>query len=707
MLIDRAEIERALPGYDIGGQIGRGGFGLVFTARHRRLGVTRAVKAIVAPEVDDAELSRRFLSEAQLMTELDHPHLVRVFEYAEHGSVRLLVMEYLAGGTLGQRLHQPVTPERVCAWALAIADGLQAAHERGVAHRDIKPDNVLFTAGGAPKLSDFGIAKLFEGTAASTSGLLGTPIYMAPEQFLGAPVGPAADLYSLGATLYRALADRTPVGTDLSLAAVVRQVIEREPAPLDDVPSRVAAVVMRALAKKPSDRPASAQEFAVELARAARDSFGRGWITTTGVPLRVDPRVLLDEPAPPAPTPQPDVPTRISGGLSPAFAPAALAAAPVALAAPPAAPAPAALSVPPARPRTGRRTAWLVAAAGLAVVALVLTAGYVGSRLGSPSADVRAGATAPVSSAPAPRPTPTTATLVKTLSGHTDDIYAVAFDPKRPVIASGGKDGSIRFWNTRTGDPIGPARPSQHGNVDGLAYTADGRTLVTSQSDGTILLWDPQIGQRRGDALTGHDGAVNAVAVNRAGTLIASAGNDKTVRIWDLATGKQTVPALKGHTAEVTWVAFSPDGRLVASVSSDKTVRLWNAATGAAIGGPMTGHTAEVWSVAFNPDGNRLATASDDGTVRLWDVATRAQVGSALTGHNEGVDTVAFSPDGRLLASAGEDKSLGLWNPNTGRLISFVATYHSDLIYNVAFSADSREIATAGADHTVKLWQLA
>ena len=685
MLIDRTEIELALPGYEIGGQIGRGGFGLVFTARHRRLGATRAVKVIVTEDTDGPEPLRRFLAEAQLMTELDHPHLVRVFEYAEYGTVRLLVMEYLPGGTLTQRLSRPIPAPQACAWALAIADGLQAAHEHGVAHRDVKPDNVLFTADGLVKVSDFGIAKLFEGTAASASGLLGTPLYMAPEQFLGAPVGPASDLYSLGATVYRTLAGRAPFESNLSLAAVMRHHLQEPPAPLTGAPPHVAAVVLRALAKDPADRQSSAREFASELAKAAREDFGRGWISTAGVPLRVDPSILLDEtpPATAAPDSQPEVATVLGADAQRTTRNVKR----------------------PALPRLGaprRRRPWLIAASGLAVLVLVLGAGYLGAVVARHSDDHGA---LPHASATSP-PVASDARLVRTFTGHTDTIYGALFDPAHNQLISAGKDRSLRFWDVTSGKQIGPARPSQHGEVYGLALSGNGRVLAAADDDGTVQLWDPATRKRRGDALAGSGDSVNAIASNHDGSRLATAGHDKTVRIWDTTTGKQVGPALTGHTASVSWVAFNPTGTMVASVSVDRTVRLWDVASGKQIGAPMTGHTGEIWSVAFSPDGNRLATGSEDKTVRLWDVATRKQIGSPLIGHTEPVSSVAFSPDGTLLASVGSDQALGLWNPNTGASINLVATDHKFTVYVVAFSPDSTQLVTAGSDNTVKLWKL-
>ncbi|WP_035857216.1 WD40 repeat domain-containing serine/threonine protein kinase [Cryptosporangium arvum] len=671
MLIDRTEIERVLPGYEIGGQIGRGGFGLVFTARHRRLDTIRAVKVIATAEVDELELSRRFLAEAQMMTELDHPHLVRVFEYAEDGPLHLLVMEYLAGGTLTQRLRTTVHPREACAWGLALADALQAVHDRGVAHRDIKPDNVLFTAAGAPKLADFGIAKVMEGTAMPTSGLLGTPLYMAPEQFLGAPVGPRTDVYSLAATLYRTLSGRAPFGPDLSLAAIVRHQLEMPPAPLEDTPPAIAAVVVRALAKDPADRPASAHAFAVELARAAREDFGSGWIAAAGVPLRVAPELLLDEPTPPEPVTEvvQEPPTVAVGGA-----------------------------------RRSRRRLWQLVAAGVALVALVLTAGYAGALIAD-RGEVPVTAPRPASASPTPK-VATIAKLVHTFTGHTDSVYGVVYDGAHNRLVSAGNDRSVRYWNLTTGAAAGPARPGQHESVLGLAASSDGRVLASGNGDHTVQLWDPDTGRPRGRPLTGHTDQVNSVAVTADGRRVASGGGDHTVRIWDPATRRPVGKPLVGHTKPVVWVAFSPDGTLLASAGADRTVRLWDVATGTQVGAPLLGHTDEVLTVAFSPDGKRLASGGRDTTVRLWDVETHQQIGAAINGHTTKVTTVAFSPDGSLLASAGGDVALGLWDPHTGAPISLVATDHRDTIFAMAFSPDGRQLATASADDTVKLWEL-
>ncbi|CAI7975512.1 hypothetical protein FRAHR75_190029 [Frankia sp. Hr75.2] len=206
--LDLDHVAAVLPGYDIGAELGRGGFGTVLAARHRLIGRHVAVKVFLdpSPEADPSggpgasagtgesqNLRSRFLAEARVLAGLDHPHIVRVFDYVERDGLCLLVMEQLTGGTLRARAAAGLPPRATCAIALAAAAALDVAHGRGVLHRDVKPDNLLFTADGVPRVTDFGIAKIVEATAASTTGMVGTPRYMAPEQITGAPLGPATD----------------------------------------------------------------------------------------------------------------------------------------------------------------------------------------------------------------------------------------------------------------------------------------------------------------------------------------------------------------------------------------------------------------------------------------------------------------------------------------------------------------------------------
>ncbi|TQS40342.1 serine/threonine-protein kinase [Cryptosporangium phraense] len=285
MLFDRAQLTAALPQYEVGAELGRGGFGLVIEGRHRRLGRPVAIKILT---ISGPDVERRFLAEAQVMAVFDHPHVVRVHDYAESDGLCLIVMEHLPGGTLTSRIAEGLRPETAIAIGLAIADALHAAHERGIVHRDIKPDNVLFAADGAVKVTDFGIAKLFEGSTITTGTLVGTPAYAAPEQILGQRIGPQTDVYAVGGLIYHMLAGRTPFSLELPFSAMLHHHLNMRPELPAGMPPRIAEVVGQALEKEPADRPASAKAFALALADAAAAEFGTGWSARAETPLRVD-----------------------------------------------------------------------------------------------------------------------------------------------------------------------------------------------------------------------------------------------------------------------------------------------------------------------------------------------------------------------------------------------------------------------------------
>ncbi|WP_239397010.1 serine/threonine-protein kinase, partial [Frankia sp. CiP3] len=296
MIVDRGRIVAALPGYEIGGDLGAGAFGLVVAGRHRTLNRPVAIK--VLPAGPDA-VAARFAHEAELLARIDHPHVVRVYDYVETDALRLIVMELLPGGTLTRR-RRGMTARGACAVGLAAAAALHCAHTHGVLHRDVKPDNMMFGADDLLKVTDFGIAKPFEaGAEATASAVVGTPIYMAPEQIVGGRLGPATDLYALGVVLYHLLSGVLPVDPGLPVHMVWHHRLHTPPPPPPGVAPPVAAVLLRALAREPGERQESALAFALDLARAAADAYGPRWTAGAGMPLRVDDeiRAAADHPA--------------------------------------------------------------------------------------------------------------------------------------------------------------------------------------------------------------------------------------------------------------------------------------------------------------------------------------------------------------------------------------------------------------------------
>src|SRR5262249_3538785 len=269
-----------VPGYEVLGELGRGGSGVGYQARQVSLNRVVALKMILAGPHADADSLRRFRAEAEAVARLRHPNIIQVYEHGHSAGHAYLALEYVEGGTLTrQTAGVPRPPEYAAQIVETLAAAVHYAHGRGFVHRDLKPANVLLTADGALKITDFGLAKWLHdtpgGDAAAaptrTGVLVGTPAYMAPEQAAGnRDVGPAADVYALGVLLYQLLTGRLPFQGDGALD-VLRQVQEEEPLTprrlRPGLPRDLETVCLKCLRKEPGRRYASAAELAEDLRR--------------------------------------------------------------------------------------------------------------------------------------------------------------------------------------------------------------------------------------------------------------------------------------------------------------------------------------------------------------------------------------------------------------------------------------------------------
>ncbi|GAB4584047.1 serine/threonine-protein kinase [Nocardia sp. IFM 10818] len=290
---DIGRVRAALPGYDIDGQVGRGGCGVVLAGTHRGLHRRVAIKQIPPQFADDMQVRRRFVDEARVMAALDHPHVVPVYDYIEHEDLCLLVLEYLPGGTVENRfITAGFEAMAAVAVALSCAAGLDAAHRHGVLHRDVKPSNLMFAANGTLKLTDFGIAKIVGGdeTLVTRAGeIIGTPSYIAPEQVRGQQLSPSTDVYALATMLYQLLSGTLPFPPGADALAVLFAHAYGEPVPLGEVaptvPEPIADVVMHGLASDPANRYESAESFGIALGEPAVSCWGAHWLTPIGIPV--------------------------------------------------------------------------------------------------------------------------------------------------------------------------------------------------------------------------------------------------------------------------------------------------------------------------------------------------------------------------------------------------------------------------------------
>jgi serine/threonine protein kinase len=351
--------------YEVQDFIGQGAMGLVYRAYHAQLQRTGAVKVLqgIAPDPDS---TARFRHEAQAIAQMRHPNIVNVYDFGEHDGTPYMIIEYVPGGSLANRLSQgPLEPAASLKYLRGIASGLDYAHGLGIVHRDVKPANVLLEKDDTPVLADFGLAKLLQGSSlkSMTGVTTGTPAYMAPEQVTGSKVGPAADRYALATIAYEMLTGVIPFDGE-GLMELLYAHVHREPAPPSarnhSLGPRVDAVIMRGLAKDPAARwdSCTAMIDALSAALARR-------------PEPAVARTVVMAPAPPTAPPH-AAPVAATAIATPSYVDTEASSDPIAVAYP----------SPPPIPKTKShrgRNAILIAAA-LIVLLIIGIAGYLSGR---------------------------------------------------------------------------------------------------------------------------------------------------------------------------------------------------------------------------------------------------------------------------------------------------------------------------------------
>jgi len=671
-----------IPGYEILGEIDRGGMGVVYKARQAGLNRIVALKMILGGAYAGPEQLARFMREAESVARLKHPNIIQIYEVGEHDGQPFFSLEYAEGGSLARRLAGRPQPPLQAAQTLAIlARAVHAAHQCGIIHRDLKPANVLLTADDVPKVTDFGLAKqLGEESGQTRSGvIMGTPSYMAPEQAMGkaGAVSAATDIYALGAILYELLTGRPPFSSENSFDTL-QQVLLVEPVhPIQlrpGVPRDLETICLKCLAKEPSKRYPSSHALAEDLQRfldgepirARRVSvWERAWKWARRRPAIAALSLLL-------------VFVALSG-----FA-GILAQWREALAA-----------------RAEAQTLQRKAEQQLYALSIV----YAETALSGGDAEQ---ARRSLQEAPTRLRNwewhylnRLCETSGRALAGHDQDVTCVACSPDGRFLATGGIDCSVRVWDAALGKEVklfaGHERRISH-----VAFNPSERQLASCDDGGRILLWNLD---QDGDPveLLGHRGFVASLAYLPLTGQLASAGEDQDIHIWDLASHRE-VARFRGHDNYVFGLACSPDGKLLASGGKDQTVRLWDAKTGQALR-VLQGHGERVLAVAFSADGSRLASCGKDASIRLWDPFSGQQVG-LLTAPTSFVSSVAFQPSSsRLAAVCGEPGSgeLRMWDLSTGSAVPSLRGLPRR-ISQLVFNPKGDRLATAMADGTIILF---
>jgi eukaryotic-like serine/threonine-protein kinase len=704
--------------YEITRELARGGMGVVFQARQVSLNRAVALKMILAGQLANETDVKRFYAEAEAAANLDHPGIVPIFEVGEHEAQHYFSMGFVEGRSLSQRLADGPLPARQAAELIRrVSEAIEYAHQRGVIHRDLKPANILLDRSGNPRVTDFGLAKKVQGDSGLTGSgqIMGTPSYMPPEQ-AGGPrgdVGPAADVYALGATLYALVTGRPPFQAATAMDTVL-QVISDEPVPPRrlnaSVPRDVETIALKCLEKEPAKRYASALALAEDLRRyldgepivarpiGARE---RAWKWVRRRP--------------------------VVSGLA-AFCAAAVISLIVG----------------------GIWFNWRLRSVNATLAQANTGLGQANTALGQSNRQL--GESLDETRLQRER-------AMRNLYAADMDRARRAFDAGLTSRALGLLDGyqapepglpDLRGfeWYYLRGLCSGGVRTIDVGTaISCMAASRDGRLLsgalgsITQDKPMTLRIWDAATG-RVLHTLLGHQSLIMRVVFSPDGKKLASASWDGTARIWDTATGKSI--RVFGHKGAVNGVAFHPDGRRFASCggslgmptfATGGYVNLWDSETGQE---PVKieGHKGFVQAVAFSPDGKRLATGSAEsslrdlfdrdgrplprkpappggnqggeveswGEVKIWNAATGHQEAS-IPKYGQGFGSLDFSPDGSRLAASSAGAPVTLFDPATGRKLVEVegTSNYQDGAYELAFLTDGRLVMAAKAKETVRL----
>jgi len=706
-------------------QIGEGGMGVVFMAEQTEPIQRTVALKIIKPGMDTRQVIARFEAERQAVAMMDHPNIAKVLDAGTTDSGRpYFVMELVKGVPITKYCDEKHLPLRArLELFVQVCQAVQHAHQKGIIHRDIKPNNVLvaeYDNQAVPKVIDFGVAKataqkLTERTMFTEFGqVLGTIEYMSPEQskFNQLDIDTRSDIYSLGVLLYELLAGSTPFeGKRLHAAAfdeMLRIIREEEPpkpstrlSKTDLLPSIAANrgsepkklgglvkgeldwVVMKCLEKDRNRRYESANGLAQDIERHLADEPVQACPPSTAYRFRKFAR-------------------RNKAALVIAtFVGSAIVLTLTGLAASTLITKNALHDVTLAKAdlqdtlKRERRDSYFNRIALSQRELSMNNLGRALQLLGECPKDLRGWEW---------RYLKRLCEVEPVVLRDKTELNAVAFSPDGDGVASAGGDGAVKIWNSKTGQVIQTLN-AHTGFVSSVAFRPDGKHLASTGGDHQVKVWDLTTGQKMfaGPCDVVHTtGTAYTTAFSPDGRWLA-AGSDGAVKVWDWKNN-QLLHTFAGHAKKAISVAFSPDGRWLASGSWGGSKQLWDVEAG---GEPLRSFAVSretrqvVSALAFSRDGERLAAASFGRRVDVWDTTTGGLLHTLP--HSGLVQCVAFSPDGQRLASAGEDKSVRVWDATTGREVLGLRG-HTGACGSVAFSPDGRRLASASKDGTIRIW---
>lgn len=723
--------------YELVDEIARGGMGVVYKAKQIRLNRVVALKMILAGQLASSEEIQRFFTEAEAAANLDHPNIVPIYEIGEHDGQHFFSMAYIEGDSLSDQVKEgPLDPRRAAALTRQVADAISYAHQQGVVHRDLKPANVLMDRSHQPKITDFGLAKREGGDSqlTATGQVMGTPSYMPPEQADGRidEVGPAADIYSLGALLYCLLVGRPPFQAS-SPIETLKQVLEKEPVSPrtlnSDVDVDLATICLKCLEKAPAQRYATAGELTAELDRYL-----------AGQPILARPvsranqiwRWCRRQP--------------LIAGLTAAVLLLLLS---IGIAGPMVAWRQADLRVEAVRAaevaeeaslKVSKANDELVIAMDQAETAkMAAEAAANQERLAKELLDTEKQEAIATLYATSIRLAQREwisnnisraqqilnecpqefrnwewhylyslcQTEERVLRGHAAAVDSLRFLPDNQRLVSYSQDGEVKLWSLSGGRELRGFKstqiPADFGNSNRFSVILSGRDLeildvATSEVQASIPV--PASPRKIERAILSDDGSLLLLLV-----VPPPDGTDlRELILVDVATGTQRTIAknVKNHT--LFRPACSRDGTQVAAlVDNENVIGIWDAKSGELIQA-LAGHVLPVSSVDFSPDGRLLASTGLDGSVTLWDLET-GTAKHRMKGHRDWVFRANFSEDGRWLVTCGKDRTARIWNVSTGEEL-IVIRGNTTYVMDATISSDGELLATASADQIVRVWEV-
>lgn len=707
--------------YELLLEVARGGMGVVYKARQRTLNRVVAIKMILSGQLASPEDVQRFYSEAESAASLDHPGIVPIYEVGQHEGQHYFSMGFVEGRSLAAHIAVGLmAPAEAAELMIRITEAIAYAHSRGVIHRDLKPANILLDKDGAPKVTDFGLAKKIETESGltHTGAILGTPSYMPPEQAAGKTeqVGTLADVYSLGAILYCLLTGRPPFQASSPVNTIL-QVLNQEPvAPRQlnpSVPRDLETICLKCLSKEPHRRYTSAQELADDLERFLNDepivarpigALHRGWrwCRRNSVVASLATGVAA---------------TLIIGAIVSTFF-AVLASQRLVVANGETARANReADDAVAAKNREEQEKQRAVNAERAAEDArreaeikrnLAERKLYVANMRIIQQAMREGELTTAIELLEAHEPRKGEPDLrgwewfywrsvcerevlwTKRVVGPS----RVVWNPQQDELAVTSQNGTVSLYNS-AGDQI---RVFKHGGwVRAAAFSADGLLLAAAGADGHIVVWETASGAEK-RRIRGHAKAANALAFHPGGQLI-SAGSDGLVKIWDLASQGDAPLRVLPLVGDINCIALSSEGKWLAAATHEKQIKVWSFAQpeDAYI---LPGHLEPIFDIAWNESGSTLASMGWDG-YRLWDHATRAEIERRSSGWRSPGRAIAWRGNDELTTGF-DDRSIQVWSKEKRETLKSLRI-HANFLSSLAWNARKNLLASADHDGRVRV----